>query len=209
MRKARISRRNTIKLGAAAAALPLVHIRTAGAAGKLAVGFWDHWVPTGNDIARKQVAAWAEKNKVEVQCDFLGGALLTTAAAEQQAKTGHDIFTLAQWEINNHRDALEPVDDVVKGLSDQYGQPNSVAEYLGKLKGHWMAVPCSQGSQVKGPCGRISILKAAAGIDVLKMYPASDVKSPEADAWTWEAHTKAAEACQKIGKTVRHRPGRR
>ena len=40
-----VSRRNALQLGAAAAALPLVHIRTAGAAGKLTLGFWDHWVP--------------------------------------------------------------------------------------------------------------------------------------------------------------------
>ena len=46
----RISRRSALKLSAAATALPLVHIRTAGAAGKLSVGFWDHWVPGGNDI---------------------------------------------------------------------------------------------------------------------------------------------------------------
>lgn len=200
MRKDRISRRNALKLGVATAALPLVHIRTAGAAGKLSVGFWDHWVPTGNDVVRKQVNVWAEKNKVEVQCDFLGNSLLTTAAAEEQSRTGHDIFTLANWEINNHSRALEPVDDAVKRLSDKYGPPNAVAEYLGKLKGHWMGVPCSQGSQVKGPCGRISILKEAAGIDVLAMYPARDEHTALADTWTWDAHLKAAEACHKVGK---------
>ena len=61
-----IPRRRAVKLGAAAAALPLVHIRTAGAAGKLNIGFWDHWVPGANDVMQKQVNAWAEKNKVEV-----------------------------------------------------------------------------------------------------------------------------------------------
>ena len=46
MNKSRhVTRRSALQLGAAAAALPLVHIRTAGAAGKLTVGFWDHWVP--------------------------------------------------------------------------------------------------------------------------------------------------------------------
>ena len=45
----RITRRKALKLGSAAAALPLVHIRTAGAAGKLTVGFWDHWIPKAND----------------------------------------------------------------------------------------------------------------------------------------------------------------
>ena len=69
----RVSRRSALKLGAAAAALPLVHIRTAGAAGKVAIGFWDHWVPGGNDIMQKQVNAWADKNKVEVTADFITG----------------------------------------------------------------------------------------------------------------------------------------
>src|ERR1035437_9098783 len=148
MRKpSRVSRREALQIGAAAAALPLVHIRTAGAAGKLSVGFWDHWVPTGNDVMRKQVAVWADKNKVEVQSDFLGTALLTTAAAEQQAKTGHDIMALPTWEVHNHQDALEPVDDVVKQLTDKYGPATSIHEYLGKVNGHWLAVPGSSGNQ--------------------------------------------------------------
>ncbi len=55
-----------------------MHIRTAGAAGKLNIGFWDHWVPGANDVMQKQVNAWAEKNKVEVTADFItssGGKL--------------------------------------------------------------------------------------------------------------------------------------
>ena len=43
----RMTRRAAVRLAAAATALPLVHIRSAGAAGKLNVGFWDHWVPGG------------------------------------------------------------------------------------------------------------------------------------------------------------------
>src|SRR5262249_24765423 len=60
--KRKLSRRIALKLGAGA---------TAGAAGKLSIGFWDHWVPTGNDILRKQIQTWAEKNKVDVQVDFI------------------------------------------------------------------------------------------------------------------------------------------
>ena len=73
IRSGKVSRRRALKLGAAAAALPLVHIRTAGAAGKLSIGFWDHWVPGGNDVMQKQVNAWAAKNKVEVNVDFITG----------------------------------------------------------------------------------------------------------------------------------------
>ena len=91
MEKQRVSRRSALKLGAAAAALPLVHIRTAGAAGRVAIGFWDHWVPGGNAVMKKQCDAWAEKNKVEVTADFItgnGGKLQTTGVAEATAKTG-------------------------------------------------------------------------------------------------------------------------
>ena len=66
----RVTRRNALKLGAAATALPLVHIRTAGAAGKLSLALWDHWVPTGDAAMRKLVDAWAEKNKVDVAARF-------------------------------------------------------------------------------------------------------------------------------------------
>ena len=53
--KHRVTRRNALKLGAAATALPLVHIRTAGAAGKLKLALWDHWVPTGDAAMKKLV----------------------------------------------------------------------------------------------------------------------------------------------------------
>ena len=85
------SRRKALKLGAAVAALPMVHVRTAGAAGKVSIGFVDHWVPAGNDAMKKQVAAWSDKTKVDVQADFIttvGNKLLLTMAAEAQAKTG-------------------------------------------------------------------------------------------------------------------------
>jgi hypothetical protein len=40
----KVTRRKALKLGAAASALPLVHIRTAGAAGKVSFAIWNHWV---------------------------------------------------------------------------------------------------------------------------------------------------------------------
>jgi ABC-type glycerol-3-phosphate transport system substrate-binding protein len=197
-----VTRRNALKLGAATAALPLFHIRTAGAAGKVSIGFWDHWVPAGNDIMKQQVQAWADKNKVEVQADFItsnGNKLLLTAAAEAQAGTGHDVLALQIWEVQNHTDKLEPMDDVVGRLSDQYGAPNKVVEYLGKSKGHWMAVPTSSGTQIKGPCGRISILKDKAGLDVQAMYPAQPGHTAASDNWTYDTMLKAATACKAAG----------
>ena len=77
----------------------LVHIRTAGAAGKLSIGLWDHWVPGGTEKMRQQVQAWAAKSKVDVTADFItsqGNKLLLTAAAEAQARSGHDVLPFFQ-----------------------------------------------------------------------------------------------------------------
>ena len=60
---------------------------SAGAAGKLNVFFWDHWVPQGNVVIKEQVDAWAAANKVEVNVDFVTsmGAknILTITASEE------------------------------------------------------------------------------------------------------------------------------
>jgi ABC-type glycerol-3-phosphate transport system substrate-binding protein len=195
-----LTRRKALKLGATAAALPLVHIRTGHAAGRVSIAFWDHWVPAGNDIMKQQVAAWSKQNQVEVQADFItsvGNKNLLTIAAEAQAKTGHDVQQFPTWEVLNNRDSLEPADDVMKHLTGQYGPVNGVCDYLAKVKGQWMAVPTSTGTQYKGPCARISVLKDKAGIDVTALYPNKTNDGKAAEAWTWEAHLAAAEACAK------------
>ena len=198
-----ISRRNTVKLAATAAALPLVHIRTAAAAGKLNIGFWDHWVPGANKVMQAQVDAWAAKNKVDVTADFISsasGKLQLTPAAETQAKTGHDVMTFITWDVQNYADSLEPVDEVMKRLAAANGDPNSVVTYLAKYKGHWAAVPSSSGTQTKPPCARISWFKKN-GLDLQAMYPAKDDKNALQDAWTWDAFLKYAEMAAKDNMT--------
>jgi len=198
-----VSRRKALQLGAAASALPLVHIRTAHAAGTVSIALWDHWVQEGNAVMRQQIADFAKKNNVEVKADFIGsanGQILLTENAEAQAKAGHDIYSLSVWEVHNHIDDLEPVDDVVGRLIAKFGPTNDAVEYLCKVKGHWLAVPSSSGTQTKGCEGRISILKDAAGLDVTQMFPANTGPAPGVESWTWDVHLKAAEACAKIGK---------
>ena len=198
-----ISRRGAVKLAAAAATLPLVHIRTAGAAGKLSVGFWDHWVPGANVVMQKQVAAWSDKNKVEVSADFLStasGKLQLTPAAETQAKAGHDVMTFITWDVQNYAEYLDPVDDQMKRLAAANGDPNAVVTYLAKYKGHWAAVPSSSGTQTKPPCARISWFKKH-GLDLQAMYPAKDEKNALQDGWTWDAFLKFAELAAKDNMT--------
>jgi ABC-type glycerol-3-phosphate transport system substrate-binding protein len=202
--KYRLTRRAALKTVAIGAALPLVHIRTGHAAGKVSIAFWDHWVPEGNEVMKKQCAEWAAKNQVDVQADFVtsvGSKNILTIAAEAQAKTGHDVQQLPGWEAQNHADDLEPVDDVMKVLMSQYGSIAAANEYLSKSKDVWRAVPASAGNQNKGPCGRISVLKSVAGLDVVKMYPPSADATPEAENWTYDTMLAAAEACHKAKMT--------
>jgi ABC-type glycerol-3-phosphate transport system substrate-binding protein len=198
----RLTRRRALQLATATTALPLVHIRTAGAAGQLKVGFWDHWVPGGTEKMRQQVEAWANKNKVDVTADFItsqGNKLLLTAAAEAQAKTGHDFLPLFQWDAINYSESLEPVDDVIQSLSKKYGKYDPVVEYLAKPKDNWVAVPGTDPTTNLTCCARISMMKNFAGIDVQAMYPAEPHSTPLAAEWTFDAFLKAAEACAKAG----------
>ena len=194
----KVTRRKALKLGAAT-----VHIRTAAAAGKVSIAFWDHWVPAGNEVMQQQVNTWAKMNSVEVKADFMSTAnaqILLTENAEAQAKPGHDVYSCGSWDVQNHIDDLEPVDDVMARLTAKFGPVNETCAYLAKSKGHWLGVPTSCGSSLKGPEGRISILKEAAGLDVMAMFPANSGPAPGVETWTWDAHLKAAEACAKIGK---------
>jgi len=195
----KLSRRTALKVAGAAAALPLVHIRTAGAAGKLNVGFWDHWVPGANAVMQKQVETWADKNKVEVTADFItssGGKLQMTPAAETLSKAGHDVMTFFTWDVHNYAPSLTPVDDVMKTLISQAGDVSPINAYLAKGKGHWSAVPTSSGNQTKPPCARISWFKKH-GLDLQAMYPAKEEKNALQDSWTWENFLKFAEQAQK------------
>ena len=198
------TRRKVLKFGAAASALPWVHVRTAGAAGSLTMFTWDHWVPACNVELRRQIAVWAEKNKVEVKLDFItsqGNQTLLTLNAQALARTGHDVIHGSNFWMQDLAEKLVPVDDVVNRLQAKYGPANRVATYLGKSKDQWIAVPSSWGGMNIGPAGRISMLKDMAGLDVMKMYPADN--SPEtagAKAWTFQEFLRVAEACFKGGK---------
>src|SRR5271157_754080 len=112
-----------------------------------------------------------------------------TGAAEAQAKAGHDMYTFFNWNVHNVADAFEPVDDVMKVLVEQNGAVNETCGYLAKVKGHWIAVPTSSGTQTKPPCARISWFKKN-GLDLQAMYPATPGHNALQDGWTWEAFNK-------------------
>src|SRR5215468_8943657 len=172
-----LTRRRFVATSAAASTTILAapFIRSAHAAGKLSVGLWDHWVPSANKTSEALINEWAAKEKVDVQIDYItgqGNKLLLTASAEAQAKSGHDILAMATWSPHEYANSLESVDDIMEPLINQNGAVNGTVTYLGRAQNRWLAVPATIGSQIKGPCSRIDLMKQHAGIDVQAMYPA-------------------------------------
>jgi Bacterial extracellular solute-binding protein len=202
MSRKKLSRRQFVAATAltSAAMIAAPYVRGAYAAGKLSIGFWDHWVPGANKASTDLVNAWAEKEKVEVQIDYItsnGRKNEITIAAEAQAKAGHDILAMATWWPHANTELLEPMNDVMTQLIAQNGAVNGTVQYLGQNAGKWHAVPFCIGSQIKGPCTRIDLMKKYANIDVQEMYPAG--APSKADNWTLDTFLKAAEACHKGG----------
>ena len=205
----KISRRNVLKSAAlgSAAALAAPYVRGAYAAGSLSLGVWDHWVPGANKTLTKLCDEWGAKNNCEVKIDYItsqGEKDKLTAAAEAQAGTGHDIMSHRDWNIRIHAEVLEPLDDVVAGLTKQYGAISPVSEYLAKIKGTWRGLPTTVGSQVKPCCSRFDLYKQHAGIDLLDMFPADELKYDKAkiDTWNWDTYLTSAQKLFKAGYPV-------
>ena len=202
MSRRKLTRRQFVAATAAtsAALITAPYVRGAYAAGKLSMGFWDHWVPGANQASTDLVNEWAAKEKVEVSIDYItsnGRKNEITIAAEAQAKSGHDILAMATWWPHAQAELLEPMNDVVEPLLKSNGAVNGTVQYLGKAGDKWLGVPTCIGSQIKGPCSRIDLMKKYANIDVQAIYPVGS--PPNADNWTFDTFLKAAEACQKGG----------
>src|SRR6266566_3410124 len=127
--RGKLTRRRFLATTAASTALiAMPYVRGSHAAGRLSIGFWDHWVPSANNTSKALVEEWAAKEKVEVLVDYIptqGQKLLLTIAAEAQAKSGHDILALSTWLPSDHANQLEPVDDIVEPLIKQNGTVNA------------------------------------------------------------------------------------
>jgi len=204
MAASRFTRRQVLRNSALAASALVAapHVRGAHAAGRLSVGFWDHWVPGANDALSKLCNEWAAQEKVDLRIDFItsqGDKDLLTVAAEHQARSGHDIIQMRNWQALDKAESLVPVDDVMQQIISENGRTSVVAEYLGKEKGHWVAVPAVTGSQVKPPCARISLFKTLVGVDLTAMYPVGRSDEELAAKWDWTMLLHAAEQCAKGG----------
>src|SRR5260221_13725049 len=202
-----LTRRTVLQTAAAATATgafaaPFVH--GAFAAGKLNVGFWDHWVPGANAVLTKLCKEWAEKEKVEITIDYItsqADKLNLTQAAESQAKSGLDMLTFLAWAAAAQSDNLEPVDDIMGPLIAANGKISPGIEFVAKQNGHWIGVPAFGGSPTLPTAGRIDLIKKYMDLDVTQMYPAGQPANKElADKWTWDTFLSLAEECSKAGE---------
>jgi hypothetical protein len=206
MKHSPITRRSVLKSAAlgSAAAIAAPYVRDSHAAGTLALGLWDHWVPGANKTLTKLCEEWGAKNNCEVKIDYItsqGEKDKLTAAAEAQAGTGHDIMSHRDWNIRIHQNVLEPLDDVVAQLIKQYGPISPVSEYLARIKGAWRGLPTTVGSQVKPCCSRFDLYQQHAGLDLRALFPADESKWDKAkiEAWTWDAYVNSAQKLHKAG----------
>src|SRR3981189_2049999 len=106
MAETALTRRTLLKTTAfatGALALPFVH--GAHAAGKLSAFFGAHPVPSVPPAMRKLCEAWAAKEKIDLQLDFVstnGDKILLTVAAEGQARPRPEIATIPSWNDSGH-----------------------------------------------------------------------------------------------------------
>jgi len=141
-----MTRRTAIKTAALAttALIAAPYVRGAHAAGKLSIGFWDHWVPGANDVLTKVCMDWAKKEHVDLKIDYItsqGNKLMLTLAAEELAKSGHDIMEFTNWEAAQHATSLEPTDDVEhrgRGLGggERAGRAHAILERPARQQFH-------------------------------------------------------------------------
>src|SRR6266850_1050893 len=127
MSRRQFTRRRFLATTAAASAVAIgaPYVRTSRAAGKLSVGFWDHWVPGANDTLTAICQEWAKKENVELKIDYItsqGNKIMMTATAESQAQSGHDILQFLAWYPLSLAKSLEPVDDVMGSLLKENGR---------------------------------------------------------------------------------------
>ena len=103
-------------------------------------------------------------------------------------------------------DLLEPMNDIMEPIVQQNGAVNGTVKYLGQPDGKWLAVPATIGSQIKGPCSRIDLMKKYANIDVQEMYPAGS--PPKADNWTTGYVPEGGRSLPQGRLSLRHRTRR-
>jgi len=201
MKERKITRRQFLATTAAATVAMSVGpwVKTSHSAGKLSVFLWDHWIPGANDVSRKLIMDWGKANSVDVTVDYItsrGDKNLMTVAAESRAKTGHDIMDLPTLYTALYKDDLEPMDDLIKQITDAYGDLTPDAKYSGMIDGTWYSAPAATGTHLYPMVSRLDLWKEHAGIDLQKIFPAGPNRDPElVKSWNYD---NFLEGCKKL-----------
>jgi len=156
MSRQKLSRRQFVAATAltSAAMITAPYVRGAYAAGKLSMGFWDHWVPGANKASTDLVNEWADKEKVEVSIDYIpsqGNKNLLTIAAEAQAKSGHDILAMPSWWPHAHAEQLEPVNDIMVRWSSRTARSTAPRNISARPATNGSACPPASAARSRAP----------------------------------------------------------
>ncbi len=156
MSRKKLSRRQFVAATAlsSAALITAPYVRGAHAAGKLTMGFWDHWVPGANKASTALVNEWAEKEKVEVSIDYI-------TEPGQQEPADHRRRSAGEIRPRHPRDAdlvaarqcrtARADNDIMEPLIKQNGDVNGTVKYLGKAGDKWLGVPPASAARSRGP----------------------------------------------------------
>jgi len=156
MSRKKLSRRQFVAATAlsSAALITAPYIRGAHAAGKLSIGFWDHWVPGANKASTDLVNEWAAKEKVEVTIDYIpsqGNKNLLTIAAEAQAKSGHDIFAMPTWWAHANAEQLDDVADIMGPIIAENAKSTGRPNISARSATSGSACPPASAARSRGP----------------------------------------------------------
>jgi hypothetical protein len=106
MENGHMTRRSLLRAAAfAGAALAVPFARGAFAAGKLACGFWDHWVPGANDALTKLCKEWLSELQERIEC-----AVLLQSLPGWRGVKLHDVEIVG---FHSCKTLLDPRHDVV------------------------------------------------------------------------------------------------
>ena len=201
-----LSRRHLLKATMAASAAAFTsfpYIRSASSAGKLAVGTVDHWIPGNNAVLKEICEQWGANNGVEVTVDFItviGNKLLLTAQAEARAKIGHDVYVMGNWMPSMFRHRLEPVNDVVADIIEEYGPLAEYATDAAHLDGVWLGSPAPTSSINFPSLSRLDLFQQYAEIDLRKFFPGNSNRDLVlVDSWDYELFLTAAKKLHIAG----------
>lgn len=93
-----VTRRDLLRYAGAAAASFVVRSSEAAGAPTVTMLYWNHFVPSFIPLLNRQVEQWARSRGVNARVDYISlPDMPARLAAEAQARTGHDIIQLSQW----------------------------------------------------------------------------------------------------------------